>query len=1097
MESISNGLLAEQDRQLELHAKIQLHSQKVAHRIQKNRPAATTRQYDSRQKEFIDFCTKEGFPDGQVVTEKKLVYFLDHYVINRPIRPSRYLRNRTDSQGAAVVQTLGLPSVKAYTSAIVDLWRFQQSLGTNPYPNPRGHLVGAMIKNHQFDETQRKRTQFTDRGFNTLQDGYTSENIRAIVRYCWAGWLSDQTRGRKPQAQEAYLRTTVDFLFGHNMLLRGEDRRHLELADLFTLRMDEGPTPCWPMILMKLNGKTNQFGRLEYMGVVRHKDPLLCTICHTAFYLFHRWEIMHEPVPQFYQRQQWYKFVLFKGSDSEHSFSYETQLKWINQVFQSIGLNSKKKTHSGRSSGARHAELQGVDENSIRRAGHWNQDSMSNCYLSELPRPFIRTLAGFKPTDQGNYYLPRAAIEPPETLVRALWPWIDQWLAWFSPSELNPVELSKLDLPPLPLLVQQGVEKCDQDDLAAQSFLKLLSSFRTVIIQDAVFLQQEFPGHSMWTHPLFQRSDFQSFSQQIIDLVRTSETPHEIKLRQTIPLVANRITTIGENLEHIIQLNHQQTQDSIRAIQSQMDQLFSGEVTFTARLTGSDEKPSTPGNTTSQSTEQNTAHTVVQSLQVTPNPIQDHPPGIHLPNEPSGSPPFYRMSRTIQTVRELWEEWHVGIHGNPSIQSLEDSYGCRWRSDNKERVFFSRRKVIIDWIQARVSKGILLADAIDEIELMRRNSQRTLYQLQALLKKEAHLKNQFQMDLSYDPARIKGKTILITGGASGFGAAFGARWASCGANVILGDINASGEEFAARIRQETNNQNVHFIQLDVTSWTSQVNFFRESLKLSPHGGIDVVVANAGINDGQESRVFENPKVDYLHSPSPPAPSFKTLDVNITGVMYTVHLALFFLPKNPGSMPCQKESVTSESGRDRHILLLGSVASLHPLVTQAAYTVSKHGVLGLFRCLRVTAPVSAGVRVNLICPYYTDTPFMQAPVRALLAGVPLGKIEDVVEAASYLVADSACIGRSLVTGPKLKLDESTGELKTPFDTQSGDTAEERAVWECCLHDMDPADIFTRRMLTVVNAAVQARGWTGWVYDMAGALTWPVPRWWNSR
>ncbi|KAE8550455.1 hypothetical protein TMatcc_008489 [Talaromyces marneffei ATCC 18224] len=198
MESFSNGLLAEHDWQLELHAKVQLHSQKVANRIQKNRPAATTRQYDSRQKEFIDFCLKEGFPDGQIVTEKKLVYFLDHYVINRPIRPSRYSRNRMDNQGSAVVQTLGLPSVKAYASAIVDLWRFQQSLGTNPYPNPRGHLVGAMIKNHQFNETQRKRTQFTDQGFNTLQDGYIAENIRVIIRYCWAGWLSEQTRDQKP-----------------------------------------------------------------------------------------------------------------------------------------------------------------------------------------------------------------------------------------------------------------------------------------------------------------------------------------------------------------------------------------------------------------------------------------------------------------------------------------------------------------------------------------------------------------------------------------------------------------------------------------------------------------------------------------------------------------------------------------------------------------------------------------------------------------------------------------------------------------------------------------------------------------------------------
>lgn len=351
------------------------------------------------------------------------------------------------------------------------------------------------------------------------------------------------------------------------------------------------------------------------------------------------------------------------------------------------------------------------------------------------------------------------------------------------------------------------------------------------------------------------------------------------------------------------------------------------------------------------------------------------------------------------------------------------------------------------------------------------------------------------MDISYDIARIKGKTILITGGVAGFGAAFSTRWASAGATVIIGDINPAGEEVAARIRQETHNPNVYFIQLDVTSWESQVNFFRESVKLSPHGGIDTVVANAGISGVEEASAFENPKIDYLNDPSPPAPSFKTLDVNITGVMYTVHLALFFLPQNPGSTPCKSASVTSENGRDRHILLLGSVASLHPLVTQAPYTVSKHGVLGLFRCLRVSAPPSAGVRVNIICPYYTDSPFMKAPARALLAGVPLGKIDDVVDAASYLVADTACIGRSLVTGPRLKLDASTGGVE--FLSKSGDKELEGAVWECYLHDMEPADIFTQRILTAVHAAVKARGWTGWAYDMVGALTWPVRQWWNGK
>ena len=100
---------------------------------------------------------------------------------------------------------------------------------------------------------------------------------------------ADDMKTRKPQAVESYLRTVVDFLLSHNMLLRGESRRMLEFADLFTIFLShEGPTPCWPMIMIMDNRKTNPFRRLKYMGVIRHRDPLLCTMGQTAFYLFYR-----------------------------------------------------------------------------------------------------------------------------------------------------------------------------------------------------------------------------------------------------------------------------------------------------------------------------------------------------------------------------------------------------------------------------------------------------------------------------------------------------------------------------------------------------------------------------------------------------------------------------------------------------------------------------------------------------------------------------------------------------------------------------------------------------------------------------------------
>lgn len=64
-------------------------------------------------------------------------------------------------------------------------------------------------------------------------------------------------------------------------------------------------------------------------------------------------------------------------------------------------------------------------------------------------------------------------------------------------------------------------------------------------------------------------------------------------------------------------------------------------------------------------------------------------------------PPTYQLSRTIITVPDLRGEWTTGSGTSPSVQSLEDSYGASWRPLQSERIFYSRRKVIIDEIRNR------------------------------------------------------------------------------------------------------------------------------------------------------------------------------------------------------------------------------------------------------------------------------------------------------------------------------------------------------------------------------------------------------------
>lgn len=149
-------------------------------------------------------------------------------------------------------------------------------------------------------------------------------------------------------------------------------------------------------------------------------------------YVFYLWDVAGKALPQFHCRELWYDLHLLKGEKATAPISYETELNWVNRAYKGTGVFTRKKTHAGRSNGARAAELRGVSESEIRRAGHWNTDAMTNCYLTNVPREFAKAMAGFDLRTPGNYYIPRARVPVPESLERVVWPWVDDWLRWFN-----------------------------------------------------------------------------------------------------------------------------------------------------------------------------------------------------------------------------------------------------------------------------------------------------------------------------------------------------------------------------------------------------------------------------------------------------------------------------------------------------------------------------------------------------------------------------------------------------------------------------------------------------------------------------------------
>ena len=242
---------------------------------------------------------------------------------------------------------------------------------------------------------------------------------------------------------------------------------------------------------------------------------------------------------------------------------------------------------------------------------------------------------------------------------------------------------------------------------------------------------------------------------------------------------------------------------------------------------------------------------------------------------------------------------------------------------------------------------------------------------------------------------LVGRVALVTGGGSGIGRATALAFGRKGVKVVVSDVNPEGGEETVSKISSAGGESI-FSHADVPKSTDVEALINEAVE--HHGRLDAAFNNAGVVLGRR-RTHEISEEDWD----------RLMSINLKGVFLCMKYELHQMLKQGGGV----------------IVNTSSASGLVGIHNAAAYSSSKHGVMGLTRTAALDY-AKDGIRINAVCPDYIRTALIEGIlsdpelVSQAISREPIGRIgkpEEVADAVVWLCSDDA----SYVTGTGMSID----------------------------------------------------------------------------